>query len=502
MVAQNGWHFALGKPGDKDDDGWVGFGGRQGANWLKFRLDKVGYLHWPTRNWQDIGGSPTYDRGKLTQHTNTMTIGPEGAESSVNTTGYAEWTDLWQTPGGGATSVQWRVDGEKLKEDITINQAAREWITENRPPDTTPSETYFGFVYELDISDIPKWVKNGVLQDIDTDFDDDDGATKIELRDAMDRLLAFLPVSYAYSQEDENGHRERITLRKRFWNEGGKNYLLVGARVDEVNSLPSGDLVFDPDISASAGDGDSVHARHYYSDLTMSRNFTVWGSYGGIGCEGGLRFFVNVPQGADITEAYLRVRAYSDKTGTGTMNIKGEASDNSDAFSTFSNFTGRARTTANVDWYLSSSWTAGSWYNSTDISGIISAITGREGWVSGNALTLFIPTAYDQNPTRYVSTYEESSSYTPELHITYSTGTAPTNDSLTFTNPYGGSGNDAVADDTTEWNFRAVVSDTDGYDDLDTVVLRLANSSDNNTPYDALKFTWTESTDTFAERNG
>ncbi|MEA3357148.1 MAG: LysM peptidoglycan-binding domain-containing protein, partial [Patescibacteria group bacterium] len=75
----------------------------------------------------------------------------------------------------------------------------------------------------------------------------------------------------------------------------------------------------------------------------------------------------------------------------------------------------------------------------------------------------------------------------------------PTNDSLTFTNPYGGSGNDAVADDYTEWNFRAVVTDTDGYTNLDTVVLRLANSSDNTTPYDALKFTWTESTDAFSE---
>jgi len=75
----------------------------------------------------------------------------------------------------------------------------------------------------------------------------------------------------------------------------------------------------------------------------------------------------------------------------------------------------------------------------------------------------------------------------------------PTNDSLTFTNPYTGGSNDAVADDSTEWNFQAVVSDSDGYANLATVVLRLANSSDNTPPYDALKFTWTESSDSFSE---
>ncbi|MBU1130489.1 hypothetical protein KKE45_04185, partial [Patescibacteria group bacterium] len=276
MVTQNSWHFALGKPGNKDDDGWVGFGGRQGANWLKFRLEKIGYLHWPTRSWQDIGGSPTYNRTKLTQNTNSMTIGPEGAESSVNTVGYTEWADLWQTPGDGATSVQWRVDGEKLKEDVTINQAAREWITANRPPNTTPSETYFGFVYELDVSDIPKWIKSSVLQDINTDFDDDDGTVKIELRDAMDRVLAFLPISYAYSQEDENGHQERITLRKRFWKApDGKYYLLVGAKVPDLANLPAGDITFDPSPYSSDDPTEDGYITYNGSSYSRDKTTTV-----------------------------------------------------------------------------------------------------------------------------------------------------------------------------------------------------------------------------------
>lgn len=78
--------------------------------------------------------------------------------------------------------------------------------------------------------------------------------------------------------------------------------------------------------------------------------------------------------------------------------------------------------------------------------------------------------------------------------------TAPVNDSLTFTNPYGGSGNTAISDDTTEWNFRALVTDDDGSTDIDYVELRLSNNSDNVAPYDSLKFRWTESTDAFSEQ--
>ena len=49
IVTQAGWHYALGQPGDKLTDGWVGFGGRKGAHWIKTRLTRVGYMHGPTR---------------------------------------------------------------------------------------------------------------------------------------------------------------------------------------------------------------------------------------------------------------------------------------------------------------------------------------------------------------------------------------------------------------------------------------------------------------------
>ena len=72
---------------------------------------------------------------------------------------------------------------------------------------------------------------------------------------------------------------------------------------------------------------------------------------------------------------------------------------------------------------------------------------------------------------------------------------APINDSLTFTNRYGGSGNTAIADNTTSWDFQAKVTDNDGPTDLSTVTLRMANGSDSETPYDSLRIKWTRTAD-------
>ena len=75
--------------------------------------------------------------------------------------------------------------------------------------------------------------------------------------------------------------------------------------------------------------------------------------------------------------------------------------------------------------------------------------------------------------------------------------TAPVNNSLTFINPY--SSNVAVADDTTEWTFRALVTDDDGPTNINYVEIGFANSADNTTPYNSLRYRWTEATNTFSE---
>jgi len=245
LVNQNGWHYAMGRPSNRTEDGWVGFGARQGQHWLQFRLLNIGYMHWPTRVWRNIGGAPTYDRAQLAMLQQPVQLGYGDEINPCYVSSSAKWQGIWSTPGDGDISVQWTLDGQRLKEEIVVNQEAREWIATNEPPETAASETYFGFVFELDVSDIPKLTVSGIIQNINDDISDDDGP--IELRDVMDELLAFLPIDYVTVGEGENA--KSVRLRKRIYQINGRIFLLLGGRVDLLNKLPLGDLLFDPTFS-------------------------------------------------------------------------------------------------------------------------------------------------------------------------------------------------------------------------------------------------------------
>lgn len=306
-VTNNGWHYFVGQP-DGLADGFVGFGGRGGNKWLLFRLLRVGYLHWPTRAFDDIGGAPDYDRANLSQETRDTTVDTTGQTIPVET--IAAWSDLWNTPGGGALGVSWRADGNRLKEEITINQAARTWIGANRPPATPASETYFSFVFrlgsaldinniEMDLSHLAKWLKNGVEQDTGGDFDDDDGTQGIEVRNTLDEFLFFLPISKAWVTGDEENP---IKLRKRIYKDGSDYYLLVGAKVSDLAGLPVGDLVFDPTIDEQVG-ASADDAFESASGIFVDATFAL--------CDATNEYFgmrwssVTIPDGATIDTAYI-----------------------------------------------------------------------------------------------------------------------------------------------------------------------------------------------------
>lgn len=347
-VAVNSWHYALGKDLEShgDQDGWVGFGGRQGAHWLKFRLLRVGYLHWPMREWDDVGGTPTYDRINLSQETGywQSTVDQEQVAIAAGTT----WEGLWTTPGGGRLDACWQATNYGLKEEVLVNQTAREWIAINRPPATPPDETYFGFVFRLDWSDIPRIYRAGLLQDADGDFADDGQA--IALRDALDRLLAFMPVSQVYVRDHElDEEQEWPTLRKRFWRDpDGNHYLLIGVRCDILNSLPAGDLVFDPTIDEQVGataDDGWVFGTVGYSNTQqtlragqkLAKLYHTWHRWTGVTIAG------------TVGTSYIELWG-STPVGTPVMKVAGVDEDNPAAPTDKTEFDADPLTTAQVDW--------------------------------------------------------------------------------------------------------------------------------------------------------
>lgn len=435
-ITAAGWHYALGSPKSgvgAGEDGWVGFGGRRGEHWFRFRLVRFGYLHWNSRTWYDLGGAPTYDRARLSVDHLTAEVGPE-----VQTVGaLATWRDLWPALPQGEVSVRWLLDGGHLKEEVVLDQAARSWIAANRPPSffgRPASQMWLTPVFEIDGGDIPRVIKGGVLQDPSGDWSAD--GVGVELRDAADALLAYMPVDEAIVYDPATGaplithasggapQTHRLPLQKRFWTENAKRYLLVGARADQLGALPAGDLVFDPTIQAPVGSaGDDGHAEGT-SWLSGGYSGTIYVGTGGAAQAGG-RIPVPVSQGATIDAATLRLVAAGDNLPGGmSMAIAADDVDDASAWSSTSRPDQITPTTATTAWGPIATWASGTAYTSPSIAAVIQEIVDRPGWLSGNEMRFRLLAAGGAAWTNYLSFqgYSLSPANAMRLDITYTEG--------------------------------------------------------------------------------
>lgn len=416
-ITENGWHYALGKPAGQAD-GWVGFGGRQGAHWLKFRLARIGYLDWATRAWQDIGGAPTYNRANLTSQTRATRL-PDGSQQQTGS--LATWDGLWSTPAGGSVSVSWAADGDGLEELVTVSQAARTWVAANRPPATPATETYFGFVYQLDVSDVPRALVNGALVDLTTDVETTSGLT---LEDAAGKLLALLPVDYAWSSGDP---RQRLQLRKRIYKDAdGLVYLAVGCLVTDVAALPAGDLLFDPSFSGGASNVWYWTQNAGSGSFSTSPWFGTWSTYQ----EHAGFFFSNVTiaNGVTVSAASMSstIAGYDNSGAENAIIGAYRHASNPSVPTTYSQASTLASgpastnvTTNQVTW----SGSAGTSGNVTtpDFSAVAQEVFGESYWASGQDLLVFIfgnaSSGGSNNDTEFSATASATT-----ISITYGTG--------------------------------------------------------------------------------
>jgi hypothetical protein len=141
----------------------------------------------------------------------------------------------------------------------------------------------------------------------------------------------------------------------------------------------------------------------------------------------GLRFLlVNVPQGADITRAYVQWQAEDESTAPTLLFIEGEDADDSTGFiKTLHDVSQRARTLARVGWFPLG-WTekgdATPVQMTPDLSPILQEIVDRPGWASGNALSLIV-NGFPGPGSRVAEAYDSLPSAAPLMHVEYYTGT-------------------------------------------------------------------------------
>ena len=138
----------------------------------------------------------------------------------------------------------------------------------------------------------------------------------------------------------------------------------------------------------------------------------------------GIRFRnVNLPQGAEITEAYLEFTAYDTyRNGTASMLIQAVADDDADDF--HPNRRHRLRDlakTAGITWSMPQ-FRRNRTYTTPDLSGVIKQVVDRAGWEPGNALGFVFS---DFASYRGAFSYNDVPSKAPRLVIKYNGSATP-----------------------------------------------------------------------------
>lgn len=140
----------------------------------------------------------------------------------------------------------------------------------------------------------------------------------------------------------------------------------------------------------------------------------------------GLRFGqVALPQGADITSAYIQFKADEASSEATSLAIRGQAADDAPAFASASgNISARPPTVATALWSPPPWLTvgaAGSDQRTPDLSLVLSEIVDRPGWVSGQSLVILLT----GSGRRVAESWDLSPAGAATLHVEYGGGSIP-----------------------------------------------------------------------------
>ena len=166
---------------------------------------------------------------------------------------------------------------------------------------------------------------------------------------------------------------------------------------DDVEQALSGKMYFD-----------SSDLELGYDDFDNQRNQTVGLLFRGL----------SIPQGATITNAYVRFTADGSSSGSVSLRISGHDTNSGTAFSNATYHLTNLPKTVAVDWSLSS-WSSSNTYNTPDIKSVIQQIVNRGGWASGNNIRIIIQDISGNSNYRKAYAYNESASRAAELVVTY-----------------------------------------------------------------------------------
>jgi len=191
------------------------------------------------------------------------------------------------------------------------------------------------------------------------------------------------------------------------------------------------DPTLDVQVGASADDCVAVTSSGSGSwSLTQDR-FNA-GAYDAVnyGYFSGARFQgITLDNSQVISIAYLRIKCVTQFSGTDVRTkLSAEDIDDAPAFTSigYDDYWARTKTTAQVDWDISTVWSVDTTYNSAEIKTVVQEVVDRGGWASGQDIVIFweddsSPTNA-QNIRRGHSWDAPGNVEGPILHIEYEAG--------------------------------------------------------------------------------
>ena len=143
----------------------------------------------------------------------------------------------------------------------------------------------------------------------------------------------------------------------------------------------------------------------------------------------GIRFTgLTIPQGANVTSAYIQFQTDEVGSAATSLLIRGEDADDAAPFANVTrNVSARADTDATAAWAPAAWATAGQAglnQRSPDLSAIVQEIVSRTGWLSGNDMVFTVT----GTGTRTAEAFEDLAAAAPLLHIEYVPNATPTLD--------------------------------------------------------------------------
>jgi PKD repeat protein len=188
-----------------------------------------------------------------------------------------------------------------------------------------------------------------------------------------------------------------------------------------ITVTAQGDVTVSSGIGNGTDDVEESAAGVMY--ITSTDIELVYDSYNSNGNQVvGLRFQnLGIPGNATIKNAFVQFTVDEAKTGTCALTIKGEASDNSSAFTSSAfDVSGRSVTTAAVSW-SPVDWTtvgeSGVNQRTPELKNILQEIVNRSGYAFSSAISIIIT----GTGTRTAKAYEVSTTQAARLFVTYST---------------------------------------------------------------------------------